>query len=125
MESCTGLESSQLWIKRLIQIDPQNTGEKCDGGREGQEQNNCPDHIFGDPPSRRRPQQARDQRDDQQRDAVTDIHRADEVACLPGKLQIANRAALLHFGKAAKDRAAKNSSQSATGTALAENTAQD
>ena len=46
--------------------------------------------------------------DEDQSQAVTDVHRAQEVSLLPLELQITNRAALVHLYKAAKDGGSKN-----------------
>src|SRR2546428_8802793 len=54
--------------------------------------------------SRKQPGQSNDE---DQSQAVTDVHRAQEVSLLPLELQITNRAALVHLHKAAKDGESK------------------
>jgi hypothetical protein len=46
--------------------------------------------------------------DEDQSQAVADVHRAQEVSFLPLELKITNRTALVHLRKAAKDGGSKN-----------------
>src|ERR1039458_3915074 len=111
-------------INGLVEIDPEYAGKECDRGRERQEQHDCPDVIFRDPPPSHGPQQRRDERDDHEPQSVTEIHGAQEVAWFPLKLEIAEGTAVVHLRKSPEDGIAKNAPHAAPGTALAQDTSQ-
>jgi hypothetical protein len=54
------------------------------------------------------PKQPGQSNDEDQSQAITDVHRAQEVSFLPLELKITNRAVLVHLGNAAKDGGPKN-----------------
>jgi len=114
---------SPFGVDGLVEIDPEHAGKERDRGRERQEQHDCPDGVFRDPPSSHPPQQRREERDDHERQGVTDVHRSQKVAGFALKLEIADRTALVHLGKSPEDGVAKDISHTAAGTALAKNIA--
>ena len=71
--------------------------------RQRQEQNRRPDEVVHDAPVRHRPQQQRQQRDDDHRQPVADIHRPQKISGFPFELQLTHRTALVHLGKEERD----------------------
>jgi hypothetical protein len=108
-------------VDGLVEIDPEDAGEKCDRGCERQEQHDCPDGVFRDPPAGDGPQQRGDDRDDHNSQPVADVHGAEKIARLAVEPEIADRTAVVHLGESAEDGRAKNVSRAAAGTALAKN----
>jgi hypothetical protein len=110
-------------INGLVEIDPENAGQKCDRRREGQEQHDRPDCVCRDPPAGQPPQNRRNYRNHRQAQSVADIHCAQEVSRLSLKQQVADRAAIVHLGESAEYGMVKNVPGAATGTTLANNIA--
>lgn len=108
-------------VDGLVEIDPEHAGKECSRGRKGQKQHDRPDRNLRDPPPSDEPQHRRDQSDDQQSKAITDIHGAKKIAGFPFKLEIAHRTARVHLGESPKDGIAKNSSRAAPRTPLPNN----
>jgi hypothetical protein len=115
------LTTSAFGIDGLVEIDPEHTGEQGDRRRERQKQDDGPDCVFRDPPTGDRPEQCREERNDHDTQTVTHVHGAQKIARFALKLQIADRAALIHLGESAKNGIAKDASHAAAGTTLPNN----
>src|SRR5579864_7350509 len=66
-------------VKGLIKIDPEDAGEIGNRRRQWQEQDDCPEHIFRDPPAGCGPQRGCDPSNDHQGQPVADVHRAQKI----------------------------------------------
>ena len=61
-----------------------------------QKENESPDHRFLDRPVEQYPKQHRQRNDENQGQAVTDVHRAEKISFFTLKFKIADWAALVH-----------------------------
>jgi hypothetical protein len=102
-------------VDRLVEVDPENSGEKRYRQDKGNEQDNCPDRNLVYAPCSHAPEYQGDYQNGRQRQAVTDVHGAKKVAFLALKLQVANRTVVVHSRKAAVNGRAKDFTASAPG----------
>ena len=114
-----------LGIDLLVEINPKDTREKRQHGAKGQEQQDRPDCYLIQAPPRQGPEGGAKNKDDRKAQAVTYVHRSEEISGLPIEVEAAGGTAIMHFREAPINGRTENCRGPASRTQLAEDAAQD